>query len=89
MIIREIKQQPELMMLPKFDWFNDYIDTRSYAVHCCPELVATLDEGWRIYLTLYNFKNFNRYNVGWKPSTQARALFAAMHYLQPYNTEGK
>jgi hypothetical protein len=44
MIVREIKYKPEL--LDNFDWFNDYEDTRRWAIYSCPELVYGLDKGY-------------------------------------------
>lgn len=41
MIIREIKDDPSL--IEKFDWFNDYTDTRAWAVGAAPDLVEKLD----------------------------------------------
>lgn len=49
MIIREIKNAP-FTVVGCFDWFNDYKDTRSYAVGCClPEIVALLDAGYALW----------------------------------------
>ena len=45
MIIREIKDNPEL--INTFDWFNDYADTRRWARYNCPELIEGLDSGRR------------------------------------------
>lgn len=45
MIVREIKKDPKI--IDNFDWFNDYSDTRAWAVHNCPELVDKLDTGYR------------------------------------------
>jgi hypothetical protein len=53
MIVREIKDNPEL--LKTFDWFNDYEDTKRWAEYHCPELVKSLDEGFKKWL-----KHFNR-----------------------------
>jgi hypothetical protein len=47
MIIREIREQPEL--LDHFDWFNDYDDTRRWATHSCPNMTGPLDDGFREY----------------------------------------
>lgn len=45
MIIREIRDNP-LHEIATFDWFNDYKDTRDWAVHSCPaDVVALLDAG--------------------------------------------
>lgn len=51
MIVREIKQNRD-EILARFDWFNDYKDTRIYALdNCDEETVRLLDEGndkwWR------------------------------------------
>jgi len=46
MIVREIKEHPEL--LDNFDWFNDYKDTRSWALTEAPELVDKLDAGMHL-----------------------------------------
>lgn len=49
MIIREIADSPEL--LDDFDWFNDYDDTRRWAVTAeRPDLVERLDEGHKKWL---------------------------------------
>lgn len=52
MIIREIKQQPEL--LETFDWFNDYKDTRRWVTRNCPELLSKMDEGYKLFLKKVN-----------------------------------
>jgi hypothetical protein len=44
MIIREIKSDPA-KVLRSFDWFNDYLDTRSWAERNCPEVVPALKAG--------------------------------------------
>lgn len=45
MIVREIKQNP-VEVLRNFDWFNDYKDTRSWAVgQGLTEIVDGLDIG--------------------------------------------
>jgi hypothetical protein len=36
MIVREIKLNPD-EVLKNFDWFNDYDDTRLYALYNCPK----------------------------------------------------
>lgn len=43
MIVREIKDHPELMN--DFDWFNNYKDTRMYIRYECPELLEAFDKG--------------------------------------------
>ena len=48
MIVREIKENPVLLL--SFDWFNDYADTRSWAVVNCPNLVGVLDQGHQAWL---------------------------------------
>ena len=48
MIVREIKDHPEL--INTFDWFNDYNDTRYWARHSCPELLKRLDGGFKQWL---------------------------------------
>jgi len=48
MIIREIKDNPEL--LKTFDWFNDYDNTKSWAKYNCPEMVELLDKGFNEFL---------------------------------------
>lgn len=53
MIIREIKDSP-LSVIGSFDWFNDYDDTRLYALDHCPrDVVALLDAGHAVWLRLY------------------------------------
>lgn len=50
MIVREIKDHRD-EVLANFDWFNDYADTRIFAVRCCDEeTVRLLDEGWDAWL---------------------------------------
>jgi len=48
MIIREIKENPNI--LENFDWFNDYKDTLSWAKRNCPELVPTLESGFKKFI---------------------------------------
>ena len=48
MIVREIAKHPEL--LEDFDWFNDYNDTRDWALHKAPDMVPLLDEGFKKWL---------------------------------------
>lgn len=48
MIIREIKQNPELMKT--FDWFNDYDDTLSFIKDHCPELVQEFNFNYKVWL---------------------------------------
>lgn len=48
MIVREIKNHPEL--LNDFDWFNDYNDTRLWAIESFPEIVEKLDDGFNKWL---------------------------------------
>jgi len=44
MIVREIEDQPEILNC--FDWFNDYEDTKRWAVrNGHTELVKKLEEG--------------------------------------------
>jgi len=53
MIVREIKQAP-LSTVGNFDWFNDYHDTRDWAVANCPhDVVELLDAGYAIWLREY------------------------------------
>lgn len=59
MIVREIKQDPTL--IENFDWFNDYKDTRGWAVHSCPELVEKLDEGYDNWVKEHAKQNKKRY----------------------------
>ena len=47
MVIREIKNNPEL--IKTFDWFNDYKDTVKWAKHNCPEIVNKLKKGFNEY----------------------------------------
>lgn len=49
MIVREIKKKPE-EILKNFDWFNDYKDTRQWALTAYPEIVTKLDEGYEKWL---------------------------------------
>lgn len=49
MIIREIKSNPK-EVLNNFDWFNDYKDTRNWAMSACPEIVVELDKGYKKWL---------------------------------------
>ena len=54
MIVREIKKDP-FKVLACFDWFNDYKDTRSWCVMMeLPDLIAKLDEGYKIWMDAYN-----------------------------------
>lgn len=48
MIIREIKQNPELRKT--FDWFNDYDDTLSFIKSACPELVKEFTFNYHVWL---------------------------------------
>jgi hypothetical protein len=53
-IVREIKAKP-LALIGAFDFFNDYKDTRSWAVHnCTPDVVALLDAGHAVWLREHN-----------------------------------
>lgn len=58
MIVREIKQYPEILDKDRFDWFNDYKDTRRWAVRNAPELVSKLDRGYDRYIAKHK-TNFN------------------------------
>lgn len=59
MIVREIKDNPD-QVLSNFDWFNDYKDTRSYAVYSgLDEIVKRLDEGYDNYL-IREWAKFNK-----------------------------
>lgn len=50
MIVREIKVNREAV-LKTFDWFNDYEDTRRYAVENCPlETIQLLDDGFNDWM---------------------------------------
>ena len=42
MIIREIKHNPDL--LDNFDWFNNFVDTRKWALHNYPAILPLLDK---------------------------------------------
>jgi hypothetical protein len=53
MIVREIRDNPNLL-IEAFDWFNDYKDTRSWAVVNCPALVDALDLGHDTWLREHN-----------------------------------
>lgn len=58
MIVREIAENQEL--LDDFDWFNDYKDTRQWAVYAeRPDLVKRLDEGHKKWLERRN-KRYER-----------------------------
>lgn len=59
MIVREIKQNPEI--IDNFDWFNDYKDTRSWAVGSCPELLSRLDEAYEKWCDKIREGNKKRY----------------------------
>lgn len=48
MIVREIKDDTD-NVLSKFDWFNDYKDTRAWAVYSCPDVLPRLDAGYKKY----------------------------------------
>ena len=52
MIVREIKTHPEL--LENFDWFNDYKDTKRWAIYNCPELVSALDAGYEKFIKVWS-----------------------------------
>lgn len=45
MIVREIAQNPA-EVLRHFDWFNDYQDTRLWALRSAPEVIPGLDLGY-------------------------------------------
>ena len=47
MIVRAIKENPD-EVLAKFDWFNDYKDTRNWAArNNLISIVARLDAGYK------------------------------------------
>ncbi len=51
MIIREIKENPTVEAFEKFDWFNDYKDTRSWAKrNKLFAIVELLDEGFQKWM---------------------------------------
>jgi len=50
MIVRNIKEDPSAV-LKCFDWFNDYNDTRNWAVHNCDDTtVKNLYAGYKEWL---------------------------------------
>lgn len=55
MIIRELKQDPD-EVLKTFDWFNDYKDTRKWAVYYYPEIVCRLDGEYNKWCSTTKFK---------------------------------
>jgi hypothetical protein len=53
MIIRAVKDNPELINVAKFDWFNDYADTQGYIKHNCPELLERFEEAFSQWHTMF------------------------------------
>lgn len=45
MIVREIRERPE-EVLANFDWFNDFADTKRWALVAYPKIVPRLNAGY-------------------------------------------